>query len=139
VDPGQLEHRAHAAAGDDAGTGRGRLDQHAAGAEHAGGVVRDRRVVLGDAEQVLLGLLDALLDGQRDLARLAVADADDVLLVTHHDERGEGEATAALDDLRDAVDLDDALLQVGVAAIAVAALSTWFSHKSEREGSALRS
>ena len=33
--PGELEHRAHAAAGDDAGTGRGRLEQDAAGAEDA--------------------------------------------------------------------------------------------------------
>ena len=33
-------------------------------------------------------------------------------LVVVGDERGEREATAALDDLRDAVDLDDALLQV---------------------------
>jgi hypothetical protein len=32
--------------------------------------------------------------------------------VTHHDERGEREATAAFDDLRDAVDVDDALLEL---------------------------
>ena len=112
VEAGELEHRADAAAGDDAGTGRGRLEQHAAGAVDAERRVRDGRAVLGHAEEVLLGLLDALLDRQRDLAGLAVADADDVALVTHHDQRGEREATAALDDLRDAVDLDDPLLQV---------------------------
>jgi hypothetical protein len=37
--------------------------------------------VLRDAEEVLLRALDALLDGQRDLVGLAVADADDVALV----------------------------------------------------------
>jgi hypothetical protein len=68
--------------------------------------------VLGHAEEVLLGLLDALLDRERDLVGLAVAHAHHVALVAHHDQRGEGEAPAALDDLRDAVDLHDPLLQV---------------------------
>jgi hypothetical protein len=68
--------------------------------------------VLRDAEEVLLRALDALLDGQRDLVGLAVADADDVALVPDDHERGEGEAPAALDDLGDAVDLHDPLLQV---------------------------
>ena len=112
VDPGQLEHRAHAAAGDHAGTGRGRLEEHAPGAEDAGRLVGDRRAVAGHAEEVLLRALDALLDRQRDLVGLAVAVADDAVLVTHDDERGEREAPAALDHLGDAVDLDDALLQV---------------------------
>jgi hypothetical protein len=112
VDAGELEHRAHATAGDDAGALRGRLEQHAARAVDAERRMGDRRAVLRHAEEVLLGLLDALLDRQRHLARLAVPDADDVALVADHDERGEREAPAALDDLRDAVDLDDALLEV---------------------------
>ena len=86
--------------------------KHAAGAEDAGRLVGDRRAVLGHAEEVLLRALDALLDRERDLVGLAVADADDVLLVADDDERGEREAPAALDDLGDAVDLDDALLEV---------------------------
>ena len=110
--PGELEHRAHAAAGDHAGTGRGRLEQHAPGAEDAGRLVGDRAAVLGHAEEVLLGALDALLDRQRHLVGLAVADADDVAFVADDDQRREREAPAALDDLGDAVDLDDALLEV---------------------------
>jgi len=112
VDPGQLEHRAHAAAGDNAGTGRGGLEEHAAGTEHAGRLVGDRRSVAGHAEEVLLRALDALLDRQRDLVGLAVADADDAVLVADDHERGEGEAPTALDHLGDAVDLHDALLEV---------------------------
>ena len=69
-------------------------------------------VVIGDGEEVLLGVVDGLRDRQRDLARLAVADADAVDLVADHDERGEREPPAALDDLGDAVDLDDALLEL---------------------------
>ena len=42
-DARELEQRAHRTAGDDAGTGRGRLEQHPARAEHADDLVRDRR------------------------------------------------------------------------------------------------
>ena len=112
MDAGELEHRAHAAAGDHAGTGRGGLEQHAPGAEDAGRLVGDRAAVLGHAEEVLLGALDALLDRERHLVGLAVADADDFAFVADDDERREREAPAALDDLGDAVDLDDALLEV---------------------------
>jgi hypothetical protein len=49
---------------------------------------------------------------KRHLARLAVADPDAVDLVADHDERGEREAPAALDDFGDAVDLDHALLEL---------------------------
>ena len=72
----------------------------------------DRRAVARNAEEVLLRAFDALLDGQRNLVGLAVADADDAVLVADDDQGGEREPPAALDDLGDAVDLDDAFLQV---------------------------
>ena len=40
--PGDLEHRAHRAAGDDAGPGAGRPQEHRAGAEVPVHLVRDR-------------------------------------------------------------------------------------------------
>ena len=86
--------------------------KHAAGAEDAGRLVGDRGAVAGHAEEVLLGALDALLDRQRHLVGLAVADADDFAFVADDDQRREREATAALDDLGDAVDLDDPLLEI---------------------------
>src|SRR5262249_61877745 len=64
--------------------------------------------------QVLLPAVDSLRDCGRDLTRLAVADADAVDLAADHDERGEREPPAALDDLGDAVDLDDALLELAL-------------------------
>src|SRR5205085_3394193 len=82
------------------------------GVEAAEDLVRDRRAVLRHGEEVLLRVLDGLRDRERDLARLAVADADAVDLVPDHDEGREGEAPAALDDLGDAVDLHDPLLQL---------------------------
>jgi hypothetical protein len=74
--------------------------------------VGDRVVVLGDLEKALLGTIDGLLDGQRHLVRLPVADAHDALLVAHDHQRREREAAAALDHLGDAIDGHDALLEV---------------------------
>jgi hypothetical protein len=68
--------------------------------------------VTRDLEEVLLRVVHGLRDRERDLARLAVADAHARHLVADHDERREREAPAALHDLGDAVDLDDALLEL---------------------------
>jgi len=89
-------------------------------AEH---LVGDGGVVLGNAEQVLLGVLDGLLDGERHLTGLAVTDTDDLGHVTHDHERGEGEAPSTLDDLRDAIDLHHPLGELEPAG--VDALSTY--------------
>ena len=74
--------------------------------------MRDRVPVLGDAEEVLLRVLDRLRNGKRNLARLPVAEPDAVDLVADDDQRGERETAAALHHLRDAVDLDHALFQL---------------------------
>ena len=107
VDAGLLEDDAGGTTGDDAGTGGGRLHQHAAGAGDADDRVGDRGAGERDVEQVALGLLGALLDRQRHFLGLAVAETDAAVAVTDHDERGEREAAAAVDDLGDAVDGDD--------------------------------
>ena len=60
-----------------------------------------------DRDHVLLGDLDALLDGRRNFLGLAGTEADPALAVTDDDQRGEAEVLAALDDLGDAVDVDD--------------------------------
>src|SRR5262245_48615478 len=109
VDSGALQHGTHRATGDDAGTGRGRAQEH-----HAGGTltldrVRDRAGDARDLEEVLLGLLHALGDRGRHLLRLAVADTDHAVTVAHHDQRGEAEATTTLHDLGDPVDGHHAL------------------------------
>ena len=113
ADAAELEHGAHAAAGDDAGTGRGRAAA-ARGPRRTGRAISCVIVcpVLRHGEQVLLRVVDGLRDRERHLARLAVADADAVDLVADHDERREREPPAALDDLGDAVDLDHALLEL---------------------------
>ena len=69
--------------------------------------VRDGRAAHGDRDHVLLGDLDPLLDGGRNFLRLARAEADAALAVADDDERAEAEVLAALDDLGDAVDVDD--------------------------------
>ena len=86
--------------------GRRRLQQHPAGAGLAEHRVGDGGAGQRDREQVLLGLLDALLHGQAGLLGLAVAEADRALAVADHHEGGEREPPAALDHLGDPVDLD---------------------------------
>ena len=63
-----------------------------------------------DVEQVLLGLFGSLLDRQRHFLGLAVTETDTTIAVADHHQGGEGEATATLDDLGDAVDGDDTRL-----------------------------
>ena len=62
-----------------------------------------------------------LADRLRHFARLAVAEADAALLVADDDERCEAEATSALDDLGDAVDVDQLVDELAVALFAVTA------------------
>ena len=63
--------------------------------------------------QVLLGGLDALADGLGNFLGLAGAVADHALTgIADDDERGEGHVLTALDDLGDAVDGDDLVLEV---------------------------
>src|SRR5690606_23649115 len=109
VDARALQHGAHRTTGDHTGTGSGRTEEHDAGGGLTLDGVRDGALDARDLEEVLLGLLDTLGDRRGHLLRLAVADADGAVAVAHHDERGEAEAAAALDDLGDAVDGDDAL------------------------------
>jgi hypothetical protein len=67
-------------------------------------------------EQVLAGLLGALLDGEGHLLGLAVAEADPAVAVADHHQGGEREAPAALHHLGHAVDVDHPrLVQGGVA------------------------
>src|SRR4051812_27621734 len=109
VDAGALEHGTHRAAGDDAGTGAGRLEQHHTGGRLTLHRVRDGAGDARHAVEVLLGLLDALGDRRGHLLGLAVADADLAVAVTHDHQGGEAEAPTTLDDLGHAVDGDHAL------------------------------
>ena len=123
-DAERLEHGAHRAAGDDAGAGRRRAQEHLAGAVAAVHVVMQRAAFAQrHADQAALGRLGRLADRLRHFARLAVAEADAALLVADDDERGEAEARAALHHLGDAVDVDELVDELAVALFAVAAFA----------------
>ena len=70
-------------------------------------------------DQFALGGFGRLADRFRHFARLAVAEADAALLVADDDECCKAEATAALDDLGDAVDVDELVDEFAVALFAV--------------------
>src|SRR3989442_707931 len=112
ADPGQLEDGANSAAGNDAGSFARGAQEDAGSIGAPEDLVRDRRAVLRHREEILLRVVDRLRDRERHLTCLAVADPDAVDLVTDDDECREGEPPTALDDLRDTVDLDHALLEL---------------------------
>src|SRR5690606_39795686 len=101
----------------------GRLHEHLRGA-----VVGLDRVPQGaaaelDAAHALARGLHRLLNRNRHLAGLAVAEADPALAVAHHRQRGEGELAAALHGLRNAIDRDQLLDHAVVDFLAVAAIA----------------
>src|SRR5881628_876715 len=106
---GALEHRAHGAAGDDAGPGRGGLQEHAPGAVVTDDFMRDGRARERDLDHAAAGGFDGLAHRLAHLVRFAGGHPDPPLPVAHGDERVEAEAPAALHDLRDAVDGNDVL------------------------------
>src|SRR5262245_60728234 len=67
------------------------------------------------AQQAALGRIGGLADRFRHLARLAVAEPDPALLVADHHQRCEAEATAALHDLRHAIDVHELVDEFAVA------------------------
>ena len=89
------------------------FSMHLTGAEVAQHLVRNRGLGQVDLVQVLLGRLDALADGLGNFLGLAGAVADDAFGgVADDDQRGEGHVLTALDDLGDAVDRNDLVLEV---------------------------
>lgn len=67
----------------------------------------------GHVEHVLLGVDGSLGDCQRHLGGLTHAKTNVALAVAHDHEGHEAHATTALDGLGDAVDENDALLELG--------------------------
>ena len=94
--------------------------RHLAGAVAAGDVVMQRAAFAQrHPRQVALRRVGRLADRLGHLARLAVAEADAALLVADDDQRRETEAPAALDDLGDAVDVDELVDELAVALFAI--------------------
>src|SRR5690606_3681609 len=107
-----LEHRAHRAARDHAGTRGGRPKHDLTRAEVAPDEVRNRGAVERDAEDTLPRTLGALTDGIGNFLGFAEAHANLPVAVAHDDEGAEAEAPTTLDDLGHAVDVDHPLLEL---------------------------
>ena len=76
TDACKLQDGARRTSGDDAGTFRSGLQEHAACTENTDHLMRDCRILQGNLDEILLRVLDALTDCLRHLACLAEACAD---------------------------------------------------------------
>jgi len=95
---------------------RRRAQEHLAGAVAAVHVMMQRAAFpQRHPRQPALGGVGGLADRFRNLARLAVAEADAALLVADDDERGEAEAPAAFHHLGHTVDVHELVDKLAVA------------------------
>src|SRR6267378_2076772 len=120
---GALQHGTHRAPGDHAGTGSGRLEQHAPRAVVPDDLVGDRAAGERHVHHAASGRFDRFPYGFAHLIGLAGRHADVALPVAHSHERVEAEPSAAFDDFGDAVDRDD-VLDVAIAFPAAAAAAS---------------
>src|SRR5258708_290079 len=110
--PHRLQDGAHAAAGNDAGAGRGRLEQHLRAGMTRNHLVRDGGARQVDALEVGAGAIGGLANGVWHNAALADADSHPALVVADHHHAAEGETPAALDDFGDARNVNYALVKL---------------------------
>ena len=108
-----FQHGADGVAGNQAGTGGGGLQEHLAAAEFGVDFMRNRAVGDGDRAKLALGGFRSLADGVCHFIGLAEAEAYAAFHVSAHDEGGEGEAAAALDDLGATVDEHNLFSELG--------------------------
>src|SRR5690606_24599155 len=108
-----LQHGAHRAAGDDARTLAGRLQQHLRAAKARLHLVGDGGPHHGHVDQVLLRVLDALADGVGHLFGLPLSGADVPVAVAYHHYRRKGARPSALPRLGDGIDVVVPFLQLG--------------------------
>src|SRR5690349_15724508 len=112
LDTRHLDHGANAAAGNDAGAVRSRLENHVARAIAADHFKRNGAVHDRHADQVFLGLLQTFADRFRHFLRLTHAVTDYGTAVAHDDESTEAETPSALHHLGHPADVNDFFLKV---------------------------
>ena len=87
-------------------------------------LVRNRAARHRNRDHAAARAVHGLADRFGHFVRLAGREPDAALAIAHRDERVEREAPAALHDLRDAIDRDDVLDELGAAFVTAAATST---------------
>ena len=127
LDTRRFDHGAHAAAGDEAGSGRSGAQEDASAAELAHDFVGNRVVPERNGFEMFAGRIGGFADGFGDFVGLAETDAYLALAIPDDEERAEAESATAFDDFGASVDEDDFFEQVRlgfvVASAARAAIS----------------
>ena len=76
--------------------------------------MRDGGIDDRNLHQILLGILDTLRDSGSDFIRLSKTITDDAVLIAHDHDGRETEMTSTLGDLGNALDSDEAVLELQV-------------------------
>src|SRR6478735_10767063 len=121
--PGGFEHSTHRTTGDHASTWGRRLQKDRGRTIALGDLVRNGRAIQRNGDHRFLGLLDAFANRIGHFTGLAHADADRSLAVTNDNQAAERKTTTTLDDFGDAIDLYDALFELGAFLLLVVAPS----------------
>src|SRR5690625_2623914 len=124
VNSGAFQDRAHRTTGDNTGTGSGGLQEHNAGGLFTRNRVRDSSLNARHLEGVLFRLFNALSNRCGNFLCLAVAHAYRAVTISDDNQSGETESTTTLNYLGDAVDSDDTLDVLVIAATAPIAVTT---------------
>ena len=114
---------ANGGAGDNAGTGTGRNELHARGAETAFNDVRNRGIVKTNRSQLASSVLDRFINGRRNFVSFTITPSNLAFTVANDDQSSETETTSALDDRRASTNLYDLVGQTFAAFMIVIAIS----------------
>ena len=117
LDTHALEDSTHSTAGDDTGTGGSGFEEDLGSAVFATLLVGDGTLQHGDADEVLLGIVDTFLNSGLDLLGFAEAIADNTVFISNNDNGSKGEGSTTFGDLCNAVDSDKTIFEFDLAGL----------------------
>ena len=122
MDAGQLEYGTHRPPGNNAGAGRGRLEQNRRSADFVAHLMGNRSLDHRHGDEALASRFDGFANCLGHFGRLTDGETNLAFAVADDDERAKAETFAAFDDLGDAIYSYDRLFKATIVAFATSVL-----------------